>query len=98
MQICLVMDEVDGMSGGDRGGVGELINIIKASKVPIICICNDNYNQKLKSLRNSCLELGFRWDTLDPPTTPEAPRVPRGRKFARNTRKMFIQLRKLAVV
>lgn len=54
------MDEVDGMSGGDRGGVGELISIIKTSKVPIICICNDKYNQKLKSLRNSTLELDFR--------------------------------------
>lgn len=54
------MDEVDGMSGGDRGGVGELIGIIKTSKVPIICICNDKYNQKLKSLRNSTLELDFR--------------------------------------
>ena len=60
LQICLVMDEVDGMSGGDRGGVGELIGIIKTSKVPIICICNDKYNQKLKSLRNNTLELDFR--------------------------------------
>lgn len=29
-------------------------------QVPIICICNDKYNQKLKSLRNHCLELEFR--------------------------------------
>ena len=56
------MDEVDGMSGGDRGGVSELITIIKASKVPVICICNDKYSQKLKSLRNSCMELDFRRD------------------------------------
>ena len=49
------------MSGGDRGGVGELIGIIKTSKVPIICICNDKYNQKLKSLRNNTLELDFRY-------------------------------------
>lgn len=60
LQICLIMDEVDGMSGGDRGGVSELINIIKSSKVPIICICNDKWNQKLKSLRNSTLDLDFR--------------------------------------
>ena len=57
------MDEVDGMSGGDRGGVGELIGIIKTSKVPIICICNDKYNQKLKSLRNNTLELDFRYSS-----------------------------------
>lgn len=54
------MDEVDGMSAGDRGGVADLIATIKAAKLPIIAICNDKYNQKLKSLRNSCLELEFR--------------------------------------
>lgn len=54
------MDEVDGMSAGDRGGVPDLIQTIKSAKLPIICICNDKYNQKLKSLRNSCLELDFR--------------------------------------
>lgn len=55
------MDEVDGMSGGDRGGVADLIETIKRSKVPVIAICNDKYHQKLKSLRNHCLELEFRW-------------------------------------
>lgn len=60
MQICLIMDEVDGMSGGDRGGVSELIQSIHRSKVPIICICNDKYNQKLRSLRNHTIELDYR--------------------------------------
>ena len=60
LQICLIMDEVDGMSGGDRGGVGELITTIKRSRVPIICICNDKYNQKLKSLKNHVMELDYR--------------------------------------
>jgi hypothetical protein len=31
------------MSSGDRGGVAELNKIIKKSKIPIICICNDRY-------------------------------------------------------
>lgn len=56
----LVMDEVDGMSGGDRGGIQDLISTIKRSKIPIICICNDKWNQKLKALRNYCLELDYR--------------------------------------
>ena len=60
LQICLIMDEVDGMSGGDRGGVADLIQSIHRSKVPIICICNDKYNQKLRSLRNHTLELDYR--------------------------------------
>jgi replication factor C subunit 1 len=58
-RLCLIMDEVDGMSGGDRGGVADLIQTIKNSKVPIIAICNDKYSQKLKSLRNHCIELDF---------------------------------------
>ena len=60
---CLVMDEVDGMAGGDRGGVADLILTIKSSKVPIICICNDKYSQKLKSLRNHTVELDFNKPT-----------------------------------
>lgn len=62
-KLCLIMDEVDGMSGGDRGGVADLIKTIKDSKVPIVCICNDKYSPKLKSLRNHCLELEFRKPT-----------------------------------
>lgn len=57
------MDEVDGMSAGDRGGVADLIASIKISKIPIICICNDRYSQKLKSLVNHCLLLNFRKPT-----------------------------------
>lgn len=28
--------------------------------MPILCICNDKYSQKLKSLKNHCIELEFR--------------------------------------
>ncbi|KAK6119830.1 hypothetical protein DH2020_046425 [Rehmannia glutinosa] len=59
-KTVLIMDEVDGMSAGDRGGVADLIASIKISKIPIICICNDRYSQKLKSLVNYCLLLSFR--------------------------------------
>ncbi|KAL6843023.1 hypothetical protein ACP4OV_027336 [Aristida adscensionis] len=62
-KAVLIMDEVDGMSGGDRGGVADLIASIKISKIPIICICNDRYSQKLKSLVNYCLMLNFRKPT-----------------------------------
>ncbi|KAF0895658.1 hypothetical protein E2562_014277 [Oryza meyeriana var. granulata] len=62
-KAVLVMDEVDGMSAGDRGGVADLIASIKISKIPIICICNDRYSQKLKSLVNYCLLLNFRKPT-----------------------------------
>jgi replication factor C subunit 1 len=47
------------MSGGDRGGTTGIINMIKTSKSPIICICNDKQNQKLKSVINYCLDIKF---------------------------------------
>ncbi|KAJ9189132.1 hypothetical protein P3X46_000462 [Hevea brasiliensis] len=62
-KTVLIMDEVDGMSAGDRGGVADLIASIKMSKIPIVCICNDRYSQKLKSLVNYCLLLSFRKPT-----------------------------------
>ncbi|KAG7609986.1 BRCT domain [Arabidopsis suecica] len=62
-KTVLIMDEVDGMSAGDRGGVADLIASIKISKIPIICICNDRYSQKLKSLVNYCLPLNYRKPT-----------------------------------
>lgn len=58
------MDEVDGMSAGDRGGIADLIKTIDKTKVPIIAICNDKYSPKLRSLRNHCLELDFRKPTV----------------------------------
>jgi replication factor C subunit 1 len=59
-KTALIMDEVDGMSTGDRGGIAELIHLIKGSKVPIICICNDRSSTKVKSLAKSCLDLKFQ--------------------------------------
>jgi replication factor C subunit 1 len=55
----ILMDEVDGMSAGDKGGISELIQLIKKTKVPIICICNDIIATKLKSLRPYCHEAKF---------------------------------------
>lgn len=70
-KLVLIMDEVDGMSSGDRGGMAELLNLIKDTKIPIICICNDAGSQKLRTLKSKCLHLVFA-----PPTGIQlAPRV-----------------------
>ena len=56
----VIMDEVDGMAGNeDRGGVAELISLIKSTKVPLICICNDRSHPKMRSLVNYCFDLRF---------------------------------------
>ncbi|KAJ1849650.1 DNA replication factor C complex subunit Rfc1 [Coemansia sp. RSA 2708] len=59
-KLLVIMDEVDGMSGGDRGGSTELIQLIKRTKVPIICICNDRQSTKVRSLANYCEDERFR--------------------------------------
>jgi replication factor C subunit 1 len=53
----VIMDEIDGMSSGDRGGVGELASLIRISSFPIICIANDRSTPKLKPIVNVCLDL-----------------------------------------
>ncbi|KAK0550685.1 DNA replication factor C complex subunit Rfc1 [Tilletia horrida] len=59
-KTCLIMDEVDGMSGGDRGGVGAINALIKKTKIPIICICNDRRNKKMQPFLNTCFNMTFR--------------------------------------
>lgn len=54
------MDEVDGMSAGDRGGVGALNTLIKKTKVPIIAICNDKTTPKMKPLQSTCFQMIFK--------------------------------------
>lgn len=58
-KTVIIMDEIDGMSGGDKGGVATLIDILKTTKIPIICICNDRSCPKLKSLLKHCLDIRF---------------------------------------
>lgn len=52
----IIMDEVDGLS--ERGGVGEIAEIIRKSVTPIICIANEK-PPKLKPIANVCLEIKF---------------------------------------
>jgi len=63
----LLIDEVDGLSGtADRGGIREIVDIIKATRVPIILTANDVSAQKFKTLRTAC-EL----NKFEPPTENE---------------------------
>ena len=46
-RTLILMDEVDGVSSSDRGGLPALIKIIKLTKMPIVCIANDVGNRKI---------------------------------------------------
>jgi len=47
----LLMDEVDGVTGTDIGGIPELVKIIDKTKFPIIMTCNDIWQSKMSPLR-----------------------------------------------
>ncbi len=64
-KIAIIMDEIDGMNNGDKGGIGALIKIIRQKKTkkqklenvslnPIICIGNYFFDKKIKELMKVC--------------------------------------------
>lgn len=50
----LLMDEVDGVTGEDKGGVPELIRILERTAHPIIMTGNDIWDSKFSDLRPKC--------------------------------------------
>ena len=63
--IAIIMDEIDGMNNGDKGGINSLIKIIRekktkkqkqedASYIPIICISDYHIDKKIKELMKVC--------------------------------------------
>lgn len=50
----LLMDEIDGVTGTDIGGIPELMRILEETKYPIIMTCNDVWQSKLAQLRPRC--------------------------------------------
>jgi replication factor C subunit 1 len=64
-KMVLVMDEVDGMSAGDRGGVGALAKFCKKTEVPLILICNDRRLPKMKPFDFVAFDVKFQRPTVD---------------------------------
>ena len=60
----ILMDEIDGMIV-DRGGLQELIDLINKTRVPVICISNDRYNEKMRNLANHCFDLKISKPRID---------------------------------
>ncbi|KAL2021525.1 hypothetical protein VTK56DRAFT_7024 [Thermocarpiscus australiensis] len=64
-KIVLIMDEVDGMSAGDRGGVGALAKFCKKTEVPLILICNERRLPKMKPFDHVAFDIKFQRPTVD---------------------------------
>jgi replication factor C subunit 1 len=64
-KLVLIMDEVDGMSAGDRGGVGAVAAILKKTKIPIILVCNERKLPKMKPFDHVTFDIPFRRPTAE---------------------------------
>ena len=76
-KIAIVMDEIDGMNSGDKGGINSLIKLIRPKKtkkqkkeaitmIPIICISNFHVDKKIKEMMKVCQTI-----RLNTPTTSQ---------------------------
>ncbi|KAL4893074.1 hypothetical protein BDV59DRAFT_202058 [Aspergillus ambiguus] len=63
--LVLIMDEVDGMSAGDRGGVGAMAAVAKKTHIPLIMICNERKLPKMKPFDGVVFDLPFRRPTVE---------------------------------
>ncbi|GAB1213402.1 hypothetical protein ATERTT37_002551 [Aspergillus terreus] len=63
--LVLIMDEVDGMSAGDRGGVGAMAAVAKKTHIPLIMICNERKLPKMKPFDGVVYDLPFRRPTVE---------------------------------
>jgi hypothetical protein len=67
-KIAIIMDEIDGMNSGDKGGINALIKLIRPKKtkkqkkeeiamIPIICIGNNHIDKKIKEMIKNCISI-----------------------------------------
>lgn len=64
-QIVIVMDDIESMNCGDKGGINALAKLVRPKKTkrqkkelktinPIICICTNNIDKKIKEIMKVC--------------------------------------------
>jgi hypothetical protein len=78
-KIAIIMDEIDGMNSGDKGGINSLIKLIRPKKTkkqkkekstmtPIICIGNQHIDKKIKEIMKVCLTIELKTPTIQQTT------------------------------
>lgn len=74
LNIAILMDEIDCMNNGDKGGINSLIKLIRPKKtkkqktedvthVPIICIGSNSQDKKIKELMKCCVVIELKGPT-----------------------------------
>ena len=75
-KIVILMDEIDSMNNGDKGGINSLITLIRPKKtskqkkefianIPIIIISNNKIDKKIKELKKYCICLNLKDPTRE---------------------------------
>ena len=107
-QIAIIMDEIDGMNNGDKGGINALIKIIRPKKTkkqlledialnPIICIGNYHMDKKIKELMKVCNVIEVKLPTTQQINTIITKIMPDMEEYFKDNIVKFVQgdLRKL---
>jgi DNA polymerase III delta prime subunit len=110
-KIVIVMDEIDGMNNGDKGGINMLIKIIRPKKTkkqkleeltnnPIICIGNYHIDKKIKDLMKVCNTIELKIPTMKQITDVMKTLMPKMESELRENIYKFVQydLRKLKII
>jgi DNA polymerase III delta prime subunit len=110
-KIVIVMDEIDGMNNGDKGGINALIKIIRPKKTkkqkleeitlnPIICIGNYHIDKKIKELMKVCNTVELKTPNKIQMTNLVNTIIPISEEQVKNSIINFIQgdLRKLKTI
>ena len=107
-RIAIIMDEIDGMNNGDKGGINALIKIIRPKKTkkqlledialnPIICIGNYHMDKKIKELMKVCNVIEVKLPTTQQINTIITKIMPDMEEYFKDNIVKFVQgdLRKL---
>lgn len=79
-QIAIIMDEIDGMNSGDKGGITALIKLIRSKKtkkqkqesstnIPILCIGSNHSDKKINELMKVCTSIQLKAPTTNQMST-----------------------------
>ena len=80
-KLVIMMDELDGMNSGDKGGINTLIKLIRPKKtkkqkkeestmIPIVCIGSCHVDKKIKEMIKICVSI-----KLELPTSNEVSKI-----------------------
>ena len=75
-KLAIIMDEIDGMNSGDKGGINSLIKLIRPKKtkkqkkeditmIPIICTGNYHIDKKIKEMMKVCVPIELKTPTFE---------------------------------